>query len=52
MLHAIETGTTSITDGYTDTPLIDMPTVPTTSANVNNVISDSRWESLGLYQFK
>jgi ABC-type sugar transport system substrate-binding protein len=51
-LHIIETGTTSVTAGYTQTPLIEMPTTPTTAANVENVISDSRWESLGLYQFK
>jgi ABC-type sugar transport system substrate-binding protein len=51
-LHAIETGITSVTANYTTTPIIDMPTVPTTQANVENVIKDSRWETLGLYQFK
>jgi ABC-type sugar transport system substrate-binding protein len=51
-LHAIETGITSVSAGYETTPIIDMPTVPTTSANVENVITDSRWESLGLYQFR
>jgi hypothetical protein len=51
-LHAIETGITAVSAGYTVTPIIDMPTVPTTAANVENVITDSRWGSLGLYQFK
>ncbi|MDR2356145.1 MAG: sugar ABC transporter substrate-binding protein [Clostridiales Family XIII bacterium] len=48
----IETGITSVNAGYTATPVIDMPTVPTTAANVENVIKDSRWETLGLYEFK
>jgi ABC-type sugar transport system substrate-binding protein len=51
-LHIIETGMTSVNMGYTTTPIIDMPTVPTTAANVDSVISDSRWETLGLYQFR
>jgi ribose transport system substrate-binding protein len=48
----IETGVTAVNAGYTATPIIDMPTVPTTAANVENVINDSRWETLGLYEFK
>jgi ABC-type sugar transport system substrate-binding protein len=51
-LHIIETGITAPAAGYTTTPIIDMPTIPTTQANVDNVINDSRWETLGLYQFK
>ncbi|MDR1573709.1 MAG: sugar ABC transporter substrate-binding protein [Clostridiales Family XIII bacterium] len=51
-LHIIQTGITAPAAGYTTTPIIDMPTIPTTAANVENVINDSRWETLGLYQFK
>ena len=51
-LHAIETGITASSAGYASTPIIDMPTVPTTIENVENIIKDSRWETTGIYQFK
>jgi ABC-type sugar transport system substrate-binding protein len=51
-LHAVETGINAVSAGYAATPIIDMPTVPTTIDNVESVIQDSRWETLGLYQFK
>ncbi|MDR2089397.1 MAG: hypothetical protein LBP73_08590, partial [Clostridiales Family XIII bacterium] len=51
-LHLIETGITSASAGYAATPIIDMPTVPTTAENVENVIKDSRWETTGLFEFK
>jgi ABC-type sugar transport system substrate-binding protein len=51
-LYTVETGITAVSAGYEATPIIDMPTVPTTKDNVENIIKDSRWETLGLYQFK
>ena len=42
-LNHIATGLTSITGGYTVTPMIEQPMFPCTAANVDDVMAVSRW---------
>ena len=42
-LSYIATGTTSITAGYTTTPIVDQVMAPVTAANVEEIMAVSRW---------
>ena len=44
-LHHIALGLTSITGGFDATPFIDMPLLPVTPDNVENIMAVSRWYS-------
>jgi hypothetical protein len=39
----IATGLTSKTAGYTETPMVEQPMIPCTKANVEQIMSVSRW---------
>lgn len=42
-LFAISTGLTAVTGGFTETPFLDMPLLPVTSENVDDIMAISRW---------
>ena len=42
-MYFIATGLTSITAGYTATPIVEQPMVPVTAANVDQIMDISRW---------
>ena len=44
-LHSISTGLTSVTGGFTETPFLDMPLLPATKDNVDDIMAVSRWYS-------
>jgi ribose transport system substrate-binding protein len=44
-LYFISTGTTSVTAGYTETPIVDQAMTPVTRANVDDIRAVSRWVS-------
>ena len=44
-MNAIATGQTAYTAGYSETPIVEQPMIPTTAANIDDIMACSRWFS-------